>query len=325
MRQAGDRSADALGWLASVLIHALTLGAAIVLAADFSLIPRSKPFQWEVSLVAAPHPESIVSDLPQASQASPASSSLETDSRISKSDLPQRADRRDVNNTERSRPGPKPEVDPPAANLHTEEVAMADLVYQDSLVQKTALSPIDPEPDTDRGESAELVENTHENDTDSVPFDLASLPVSRAEPDDILPPPDMEEPPTELTPVSEPAIQEPDRLAYRPAPQFQDPIVSKTLHADYGWLAKDIFAKVEKLKRYPYLAKTNRWQGNVVLQAVISDDGGVSDIQVVESSGHAMLDRDAIDLLAQVSPIRLKHPLGQSHIVVQIPIGYRLE
>ena len=176
----------------------------------------------------------------------------------------------------------------------------------------------------DSGESAEYLETTHEHDTDSVPHDLAGLPVSRTEAAELLPPPDVETP-TELPPVSEPAIQEPDRLAYRPAPRFQDPIVSKTLYADYGWLANDIFAKVEQLKRYPYLAKSNRWQGNVVLQAVISHDGGVSDIQVVESSGHAMLDRDAIDLLAQVSPIRLKHPLGQSHIVVQIPIGYRLE
>jgi hypothetical protein len=38
-----------------------------------------------------------------------------------------------------------------------------------------------------------------------------------------------------------------------------------------------------------------------------------------------MLDRDAITLLEQVSPIRLEHSLGQPQVVVQIPIGYRLE
>jgi protein TonB len=203
-------------------------------------------------------------------------------------------------------------------------VDLADLADPDPLIQSTAPSPVDPEPGMGGGESAEYLEDTNEHDTDSVPLDLVPLPVSRAEIAEFLPPPDVETP-TQLAPVSEPAIQEPDRLAYHPAPRFRDPMESKTLHADYGWLANDIFAKVEQLKRYPYLAKSNRWQGNVVLQAVISHDGGVSDIQVVESSGHAMLDRDAIDLLARVSPIKLKHPLGQSHIVVQIPIGYRLE
>ena len=318
--QAYDRSADKLGWIASLLIHALTLGAAIVLAADFSLIPRPRPFQWEVSLIAAPHPESVISDLPLASHASPVSPSVDTDSRVSETDTSRRAYR---SHAKSSRPGSKPKIEAPSSTVQREEAAIADLVNRDSLVQRTVVSPSDREPDTEGRESAELSRDIAETSTDSVPLDLASLPVSRAGPDE-LPPPDIEAP-TEIAPVSEPAVPEPDRLAYHPAHQFREPIVSRTLHADYGWLANDIFAKVEPLKRYPYLAKTNRWQGNVILQAVINEEGGVSDIQVVESSGHAMLDRDAIDLLAQVSPIRLKHPLGQSHLVVQIPIGYRLE
>jgi protein TonB len=321
VRQAGDRSADALGWIASLLIHALTLGAAIVLAADFSLIPRPRPFHWEVSLVAAPQPEALISDLPRPSHTSPVSPSVDTDSHVSETKVSRRAYRPDVKSRQS---GSRPVGDTaPSSNVTTAEAVIAELVNGDSLVERPAVSPPEPEPDTEDGESGDLREDTAENNTDSVPPDLASLPVSHVEPDD-MPPPDVETP-TKLAPVSEPAIQEPDRLAYHPAPHFQDPIVAKTLHADYGWLANDIFAKVEELKRYPYLAKTNRWQGNVVLQAIISHDGGVSDIEVVESSGHAMLDRDAMDLLAQVSPIRLKHPLGQPHIVVQIPIGYRLE
>lgn len=324
MAPAGDRSADVLGWIASLLIHALTLGAAIVLAVDFSLIPRPKPFQWKVSLVAAPDPEAVISDRPLVTQAGPAPSSLEADSRISTSDIPDRAVRPDVQKLNRSMPESKPEISTPSSNLHTEQAAIADLVNGVPLIQSTALSSVDPEPETDGGESGEFSETSHEHDTGSVPLDPAGLPVSHTEATEPLPPPDVETP-TEFLPVSEPAIQEPDRLAYRPGPQFRDSTVSRPLHADYGWLANDIFAKVEQLKRYPYLAKSNRWQGNVLLQAVISHDGGVKEIQVVESSGHAMLDRDAVDLLAQVSPITLKHPLGQPHIVVQIPIGYRLE
>ncbi|HEY7532603.1 MAG TPA: hypothetical protein VH681_07430, partial [Nitrospiraceae bacterium] len=68
------RSANGLGWIVSLLIHGLTLGAAIVLAADFSLIPKPRPFQWNVSLVAAPPPTSVISDDPSISHTSPVSS-----------------------------------------------------------------------------------------------------------------------------------------------------------------------------------------------------------------------------------------------------------
>ena len=62
-----------------------------------------------------------------------------------------------------------------------------------------------------------------------------------------------------------------------------------------------------------------------MVQAVIREDGRISDIQVVESSGHDALDHDAIALLERISPMQLPYPLDQSSIVVRIPIGYRLE
>ena len=219
----------------------------------FSLLPRPKPFQWKVSLVAAPDPESVISDRPLVSQAGPASPLLETDSRVTKSDLPHRAVRPDAKNANRLRS--EPDIKTPSSHLHTEEAAIGDLVNGEPLVQKTALSSLDPEADIDSRESAEFLETTHENDTDSVPFDLAGLPVSRTEAAELLPSPDVDTP-TEFALVSEPAIQESDRLAYHPVPQFRNSNVSRTLHADYDWLANDIFAKVEQLKRYPYLART---------------------------------------------------------------------
>jgi len=318
--QAGGRSADLLGWIASLLIHAVTLGAAIVLAADLSLIPRPKPFQWNVSLVTAPQPEAVVSDRPVTSQGSPASPSIDREARISRSNTSRRASYAGAKPT---RTASQPEVELPSSTLHPEEAVTADLVNDESQSQGTPLSPASPLLDRHSEQGAEQHKNASAPETESAPVDVAGLPLSEVGIDE-QPPPDVEVP-SDITPASEPAIRQPDRLAYRPAPEFREPGVSRMLHADYGWLAEDIFAKVETLKRYPYLAKTNRWQGNVVLQAMISADGGVSDITVVESSGHAMLDRDAANLLAQISPIKLKHPLGQSHIVVQIPIGYRLE
>lgn len=110
-----------------------------------------------------------------------------------------------------------------------------------------------------------------------------------------------------------------------PSPQFKPIPVSRQALPDYGWLASMVATEVEQIKRYPTQAKWHRWQGKVMVQAVIHKDGRISDIQVVESSGHDMLDHDAIALLERISPMQLQHPLDQSSIVVRIPIGYRLE
>jgi protein TonB len=45
--------------------------------------------------------------------------------------------------------------------------------------------------------------------------------------------------------------------------------------------------------RYPDLAKRQRWQGNVLLKLSIDVEGRVVRVQVVESSGHALLDAEA--------------------------------
>ena len=94
---------------------------------------------------------------------------------------------------------------------------------------------------------------------------------------------------------------------------------------DYSWLLEALWTRVEQLKRYPRLAQMHRWEGKVVLQAVIKEDGRLQDVVVAESSGHSVLDHDAMEILRRASPFKLKHPLGRPQVVVQVPISYRLE
>ncbi len=94
---------------------------------------------------------------------------------------------------------------------------------------------------------------------------------------------------------------------------------------DYGWLAEALWGRIEQLKHYPSAARLNRWEGKVVLRAVIKEDGRVADIKIAQSSGHDVLDQDALGLMQQASPIPLKQPLGHPQVVVHIPISYKLE
>ncbi len=94
--------------------------------------------------------------------------------------------------------------------------------------------------------------------------------------------------------------------------------------ADYGWLMDTLWRQVDRLKRYPHTARVNRWEGKVVIRAVVKADGQVVDLTVEESSGHSVLDRDALAILKEASPLKLKHPLGQPQVVVHVPISYNL-
>lgn len=95
--------------------------------------------------------------------------------------------------------------------------------------------------------------------------------------------------------------------------------------ADFGWLADQLREHMERKKRYPRLARMNGWEGKVVIRAVIRADGGLAHEAIEESSGYDALDQAALDLMKQVCPLALKHPLGQPQVVVDVPIHYRIE
>jgi protein TonB len=100
---------------------------------------------------------------------------------------------------------------------------------------------------------------------------------------------------------------------------------ASTGKTDYGWLAKALWHRVAMLKRYPHTARVNHLEGRVLLRVVIKEDGHIRDLQVAESSGHWVLDQDALQVVRRACPLKLAQPLGRSHVVVQLPINYRLE
>lgn len=102
-------------------------------------------------------------------------------------------------------------------------------------------------------------------------------------------------------------------------------VLHRETRVDYGWLRDALWGRIEELKRYPTLARTNHWEGKVVVSAVIRDDGEVTGVQIAETSGRTVLDEEAIAVMKKASPLRLKHPLGQRQITILIPINYRLD
>lgn len=94
--------------------------------------------------------------------------------------------------------------------------------------------------------------------------------------------------------------------------------------ADYGWLMRALLGRIDELKNYPVMARMNRWEGKVVLRAIIKDDGQVLMVDVQESSGRSILDNEAMETLKKASPLKLEYPLGKPQVAILMPISYSL-
>jgi protein TonB len=71
---------------------------------------------------------------------------------------------------------------------------------------------------------------------------------------------------------------------------------------------------------YPPLARRMGWQGKVVLSFVIKPNGTVKEAQMMQGSGHEVLDQSALEALKESAPF----PQPPVEARITIPIVYRL-
>jgi len=71
---------------------------------------------------------------------------------------------------------------------------------------------------------------------------------------------------------------------------------------------------------YPAMARRMGWEGKVVVAFQLLSDGSVRDVRVVQGSGHAALDRGAIDAVRNASPF--PRTLVEAEVIT--PVVYRL-
>ena len=85
---------------------------------------------------------------------------------------------------------------------------------------------------------------------------------------------------------------------------------------DFAWIRDAIQHAIA----YPPAARKNGWEGKVVVSFRLLSDGSVQDVRVVQGSGHAALDRGAIDAVRNASPF----PRSTVEAKVITPVIYRL-
>jgi protein TonB len=67
------------------------------------------------------------------------------------------------------------------------------------------------------------------------------------------------------------------------------------------WLA-EYERQVARVKSYPQIARIRGWEGTTVVMVQLAPDGTILDARVAESSGHEVLDRQAISMVRRAEP-----------------------
>ena len=305
-----DRRQYAQSWAVSLMAHGIILGAAIGFIADLKFIPPEERFRWEVSVVEPPPKQVEETSQPQSNPAPPQPKQVEEVQEVQPQQQPviqkvQQVIRREIKET-------KPLEQLARAATETAQV-----------VTRTAQTVIQHAQTV--VESAPVTTMTAQSAVQT-PAEVEAPAITQARSI-------VGSPAAVQGQVTEAAVKE---LNARPARGPERPIEQASIkelpvraaaptRPDYGWLMEALWRQVDRLKRYPHTARLNRWEGKVVVRAVVRDDGQVIDLSVEESSGHTVLDRDALEILKQASPLKLKYPLGQSQVVVHVPISYKLQ
>jgi periplasmic protein TonB len=84
------------------------------------------------------------------------------------------------------------------------------------------------------------------------------------------------------------------------------------------WLAQ--------FRKYPRAAARAGYQGTVMVRFVLDRDGSLLASELIDSSGHALLDRAALELLDRAAPFPpLPSGSGLDEVELVLPIDYRLQ
>lgn len=277
----------AASWLVSCLLHAVLALAAFFFVRHLQLAPQTEPFQWDIAVVA------------------PLSTSLNSAPAAQPTTPPVRA------------------VDQPTPPVKTAYPAKRP-------VEPTAAGPAASAPTRSSAESSQEQLLRHEPNPSSPapalladpPSDLAPQHRSATVSEQRTPPHD------ELTAAVDSQTATDSPLA--PSPSTIAPFSStdqlRSAKADYAWLAAIMAQWIEDLnKRYPAMLRTEGVEGKVTLVAMLHENGRLSGVRVVKSSGHSALDQVAVEDVTNGPPITLTHPLNRTQMPVKFSISYDLK
>jgi periplasmic protein TonB len=150
---------------------------------------------------------------------------------------------------------------------------------------------------------------------------LKPAPAPVADPASVLQAPATVPVPAEPVPAPAPTPIAVARVAPPPAAPASAVIDAESL-ARYR---QDLLSTAASFKRYPRVAVDNDWAGEVVVRMVIGADGRIAALRVARGSGHAVLDRQALQMFEAAKPaVALPHALRGRAFELELRAIYSL-
>jgi protein TonB len=312
------------GWAVSFLIHGIAVGLSLALVTSLHLPPQSKVFKWDVAVVETPLPT-------PPNQAAPAEAKPAMVAPVPATPKP--ADSRPL------------EAKPVAQTVQAvQTIQPVQAVQQVARQEVRPVAPVVQE----RLQTTEQAPRQFAQVMSRPVQSLDTAPQTVSAPTEVVTAPDSRPVVREARQTaaaqivaSTPAVRQDakagnevvaraiasvpiEKTAVKEVPIRSTPAT----RPDFGWLMEALWKSVEQRKGYPRQARIDRIEGKVTLRMVLKEDGrsaDLVDLSIEESSGHVVLDRHALEVVRKAFPLELKHPLGQSQIVVDLPMTYRLD
>lgn len=127
------------------------------------------------------------------------------------------------------------------------------------------------------------------------------------------------------TVTSEPVASSPSATEHEMPVVASAPLNPAVRAVNTGELGDLLWRRMEALKRYPYLARRNGWEGKVLIRVVLGGDGRLLHAEIQESSGHEVLDQDALQVLRAAALKVDSSSSWQQQATFTLPVAYRLQ
>ena len=139
-----------------------------------------------------------------------------------------------------------------------------------------------------------------------------------APPSIITAPPKLETPPIITVPPSPP--EPPKKIEPDLEPSLDD------INAARNQYSSTLSRAIAKHKSYPKIAQMRGWQGDCVLDLKLDGNGNVLSASVKESSGHEVLDNQALEMARKAAPFPAPpEVLRDRSFNLTVPVSFKLE